>query len=444
MNKEMMQDSGIEWIGAIPQGWRLDRLKDIANINENSLDAKTPDEYLLKYIEISNVNNRGIISEQAIEEIEFSAAPSRAKRKIFSGDTIISSVRPNLQAIAYIESNEVNLVCSTGFNVVQPKSRHLLESKFIYYVLLAENSKQYFESVAKGVSYPAIDDKDFIATYSALPSLAEQQAIARYLDQQCGKLDAIIAIKQQQIKTLDALRQSIIYHAVTKGLDDSVPLVDSGIEWLGKIPQSWKVERIGNISLKIGSGVTPKGGATVYLESGIPLLRSQNIHFSGLKIDEVVFIAEETHQEMKGSQVQVNDVLLNITGASLGRCFYFSDNCVFKEVNVNQHVYIIRPNHQILTKFLYYFCSSDIGQSQIFSGFRGASREGLNFKEIKLFKLGLPSIAEQQQIIDYLDQEIQRLNALTANLNQQIGFLEAYKKSLIYECVTGKKTSQNR
>ena len=233
-----------------------------------------------------------------------------------------------------------------------------------------------------------------------MPDISEQQSIVQYLDQRCGKLDAIIAIKQQQIKTLDALRQSIIYQAVTKGLDDSVPFVDTGVEWIGKIPKGWRIERIGNISLKIGSGVTPKGGATVYEESGIPLFRSQNIHFSGLKIDEVAFISEETHQEMRGSQVNINDVLLNITGASIGRCFYFSDDCIFKEANVNQHVCIVRLNHQALTKFVYYFLSSDIGQSQIFSSFRGASREGLNFRDIKLFKLGLPSVAEQQSIIN--------------------------------------------
>ncbi len=88
---------------------------------------------------------------------------------------------------------------------------------------------------------------------------------------------------------------------------------------------------------------------------------------------------------------------------------------------------------------MYYFLSSDIGQSLIFSSFRGASREGLNFKEIKLFKLGLPSPTEQQRIVEHLDQETQRLNDLKANLSQQISTLEAYKKALIYECVTGKK-----
>ncbi len=111
-----MQESGIEWIGEIPQGWSINRLKDISTINENLLDAKTADDYLLKYVEISNVNNNGIISQSAIKKMIFSSAPSRAKRRIFEGNTIISSVRPNLQAIAYITQKDRNLICSTAEN----------------------------------------------------------------------------------------------------------------------------------------------------------------------------------------------------------------------------------------------------------------------------------------------------------------------------------------
>ncbi|MDD2758722.1 MAG: restriction endonuclease subunit S [Methylomonas sp.] len=217
---------------------------------------------------------------------------------------------------------------------------------------------------------------------------------------------------------------------------DNEVMRDSGVEWITNIPREWIVKRIGDISLKVGSGITPKGGSTIYLESGIPLLRSQNIHFSGLKIDDVVFISEETHQEMKGSQVKTNDVLLNITGASLGRCYYLSTNCIYKELNVNQHVCIIRPNHQILTNFLYYFLYSDIGQSQIFSSFRGASREGLNFKDIKLFKLGLPTVSEQQVIAEYLDQRCAKLDAIIAIKRQQIQTLDAFQRNVISETVT--------
>ncbi len=207
--------SGVEWLGDIPLGWRIERLKDIANINENTLDAKTPDDYLLQYIEISNVNSQGIVSDQAIEEIEFSAAPSRAKRRVFPGDTIISSVRPNLQAIAYIERDESNLVCSTGFYVVNTKFTHLLDNKFAYYFLLSVNSKQYFESVAKGVGYPSVDDRDFKSLHTMLPPVAEQQAIANHLDQETQRLDTLKANLNQQISTLQAYKKSLIYECVT-------------------------------------------------------------------------------------------------------------------------------------------------------------------------------------------------------------------------------------
>jgi len=217
------------------------------------------------------------------------------------------------------------------------------------------------------------------------------------------------------------------------GVSDKGVMQDSGVEWIGEIPKDWIVDRIGDIALKIGSGVTPKGGASVYLDKGIPLFRSQNIHFSGLKTDDIVFISENTHQEMKSSQIRINDVLLNITGASLGRCFYFSDTC---GANVNQHVCIIRPNHQVLTKFLYYFLSSDVGQKQIFSSFRGASREGLNFKEIKIFRLGFPLLKEQQKIADYLDHHCAKLDKVIALKQQQIKTLEALRQSTIYQAVT--------
>lgn len=422
-----MQDSGVEWIGTIPQGWRLDRLKDIVSLRDEKSTEKSEIEDYLELEDLEQGTGR-LLSVRNTTNVE------SAVMKFYKGDVLFGKLRPYLRKyhLATFDGK-----CTGEILAFQPEK---IEPKFLLYFIASDGFIKVCTAMSYGAKMPRVNyPKQLALLPVCLPSTQEQQAIAEYLDQQCGKLDAIIAIKQQQIKTLDALRQSVIYQAVTKGLDASVPLVDSGVEWLGKIPQGWKAERIGNISLKIGSGVTPKGGATVYEESGIPLFRSQNIHFSGLKINEVVFISEETHQEMKGSQVKANDVLLNITGASIGRCFYFSENCIFKEANVNQHVCIIRLNHQALTKFVYYFLSSDIGQSQIFSSFRGASREGLNFRDIKLIKLSLPSVTEQQSIINRLDQETQRLTALKANLNQQISTLEAYKKSLIYECVTGKK-----
>ena len=147
---------------------------------------------------------------------------------------------------------------------------------------------------------------------------------------------------------------------------------DSGFKWIGDIPDEWTIKRIKHASTKIGSGVTPKGGAEVYQKSGIPLLRSQNIHFDGLKLDDVAYISEEVFETMLNSEVYSGDVLLNITGGSIGRCFYADEK--IGRANVNQHVCIIRPNNTMETNFLFYILSSHVGQTQVFNKQLGANK----------------------------------------------------------------------
>ncbi|MBC8430702.1 MAG: restriction endonuclease subunit S [Desulfobacterales bacterium] len=419
-----------------PENWNCTRLKNVALINKNSLSTSTHADYILNYLEISNVNNRGIISKNEIRELFFLDAPSRARRIVRNGDTVISSVRPNLQAIAYIKHTSGNLIASTGFYVVTPIQQRL-DDKYTYYLLISDGSKQHMEAVAKGVGYPAVDDKDFVTLKFAIPSLLEQHRIAAYLDKTCAAIEKAIEAKQKQLEILDALRKSIIHKSATRGLDDSVELKDSGVEWLGRIPIHWNVYRLKDISSKIGSGVTPEGGASSYVDEGIPLFRSQNIHFDGLRLDDIALITEEQHNSMSNTKVQGGDVLLNITGASLGRCHYVPKD--FGDANVNQHVCIIRAYRKLYFEFLNFFLSSDTGQKQIFSGFRGASREGLNFREIKNFLLPIPLEKEQVEICNYLSKKFEEFELLKNNLENQISTLEQYRKSLIHECVTGKR-----
>jgi len=200
----------------IPKEWRSDRLKDLSAINGSSLPANTNADHEFDYLEISNVNYHGIVDPQAIERLRYEDAPARARRRLAKDCTAISSVRPNLQAVAFIENAPDDLVCSTGFNVVRPAA-HKLSPKFAYYSLLADGARQYFEAAAKGVGYPAVDDKDFQSFNIPLPPLPEQQRIAAYLDASCAAIDAAVAAKRRQLEMLDALRKSIIQRAVTRG-----------------------------------------------------------------------------------------------------------------------------------------------------------------------------------------------------------------------------------
>ena len=270
-----------------------------------------------------------------------------------------------------------------------------------------------------------------------MPPIVEQERIISYLSYKANLINTTITTKQKQLETLEALKKSIIHKAVTQGLDDSVEMNDSGASFLGRIPKRRNIARLKRLALKIGSGVTPRGGASEYIDEGIPLLRSQNIYNSGLALENVAYISDSVHEGMSNSKVKEKDVLLNITGASLGRCYFLPIG--FGDANVNQHVCIIRTGSKLYYKYLYYFLCSDAGQKQIFSGFKGASREGLNFKELKGFIIPVPTISEQKNIVAHLDQKTTRIENLKKNILKQIEILEQYRKSIVHECVIGKR-----
>jgi type I restriction enzyme S subunit len=196
----------------------------------------------------------------------------------------------------------------------------------------------------------------------------------------------------------------------------------------------WPVDRIKDHVWKIGSGVTPSGGAASYLDAGVPLLRSQNVHFDGLRLDDVAFIASETHDEMSGTKLRPRDVLLNITGASIGRCAFVPDN--FGEGNVNQHVCIIRPTGRLDHKFLTYCLAAPWGQDQVFSSFTGASRQGLGQRDLGAIQVPLPALQVQQRIAAYLDASCAAIDTAVAAKRRQLENLDELRKSIVSRAVT--------
>jgi type I restriction enzyme, S subunit len=197
------------------------------------------------------------------------------------------------------------------------------------------------------------------------------------------------------------------------------------------IPVEWEINLLDNVLEFIGSGITPKGGKSVYLQKGIPFIRSQNVYPNGLKMDDVVFIDYETHnKKMARSKIKENDVLLNITGASIGRCTFVPTG--FGEANVNQHVCILRPNSKVDYRFLSIFLNSFYGQIQIREEQAGQTREGLNYQQIRKFKLPVPPLHEQRKIASILksiDNAIEKTEAI-------IKQTEVLKQGLMQQLLT--------
>ena len=208
---------------------------------------------------------------------------------------------------------------------------------------------------------------------------------------------------------------------------------DCGVEWIGEIPMEWSIERLKYRTNKIGSGATPLGGAEIYETEGILFLRSQNIYNGGLKIEDAFYITDRIHKEMNRTHVKKNDVLLNITGGSIGRSTIYN---LSDEANVNQHVSIIRCSQNLWPKFLYYFLISPTGQEQIFNNQQGGNRESLTFEMIGNFILAMPGYLEQTKIANFLDRETDRFDLIIEKSNASIKKLQAYRKSVIYEAVT--------
>jgi len=209
---------------------------------------------------------------------------------------------------------------------------------------------------------------------------------------------------------------------------------DSGVEWLGEVPEHWETSRLGFLASRIGSGKTPAGGADNYQDHGVLFVRSQNVHDEGLRLDDVVYISEDTDREMAASRVEPGDILLNITGASLGR------TCVvpkeFEPANVNQHVCAIRLREPAAVDYISLLLKSASVKAHLDYIQNGAAREGLNFKMVSGIACPLPPIEERERIASFLGRETAKIDALIAEQQRLIELLQEKRQAVISHVVT--------
>ena len=416
----------------VPTGWASDRLKDVAAINAAALPAATDHDYEFDYLEISNVDYHGIVDPNAIEHLRFEDAPSRARRLVAVGSTVISSVRPNLQAVAFLAATPTHFVCSTGFNVVEPHSKKM-SPRFVYYHLISENARQYFEAAATGIGYPAIGDKEFSAILVQFPSLPEQQRIAVYLDASCEAIDVAVAAKRRQLDTIEDLRKVIISKAVTQGLAPTDKQVSSGKEWIGPMPAHWRLGKLKHLTSLIvdGTHITP-----TYLPSGVPFLRVTDIQEDKIDLNSTKFISEEEHALLcKRSKAQRGDVLLSKNG-TIGITKVVDWDWEF---SFFVSLCLLRPLTKLNSKYFQYFFESSVVDQQLFESSKKTSVTNLHLVKIRELLITVPPIKEQERIIQFLDEKCDELGQIKLNISDQIQHLQEYRKSLIHECVTGQR-----
>ncbi len=419
------------WYPELPSDWILTKVKYVARTIAGGTPSTNKPEFwdngCIPWLPSGKLQNCDITTAEKF--ITEEGLTNSSTKWIKPNTTLIALTGATCANIGYLKFK----ACANQSVIAIDEFSNKSNSRFLFYIFLS--MRRQILTHQSGGAQAGINDSNVKNLFMALPSLEEQTKIAQYLDHQTAIIDQLIQQKEKLIELLKEKRQAVINETVTKGLDPNAKIKHTGLEWLGEVPKQWNLIQIRHLNTKVGSGVTPKGGAEVYTEEGAIFIRSQNVHFDGLRLDDVVRIDFDTHEKMSGSKVYFKDVLLNITGASIGRCCVVN---ISEEMNVNQHVCIIRPTQKILPEYLNLVLQSNVGQAQIKLGTTGGNREGLTFEAIKEFVIPLPDLKEQGEILNTVQSSLKRYYELE-NLNtMQIDKMKEYRQSIISEAVTGK------
>ena len=419
------KDSSVQWLGEIPSHWDMLALKHILKLRKK-LVGKQSYKYDLLSLTLQGIIKRDIDNPTGKFPSSFDTY-----QEVNAGDFVFCNF-DNEETPRAVGLSEYKGMITGAYDVLSCKNSNLTNRYLIYYFLYIDDAKR-FKPLYKGLRKTVPFDS-FMSYKIPVPSIDEQKAIAFYLDTATTKIDEAIAQQQKMIDLLNERKQIIINNAVTKGLNPDAPMKDSGVDWIGKIPEHWEVMKLKHVTSKIGSGSTPRGGAEVYQDSGIMFLRSQNVYNDGLKLDDVAHIVDGVHQKMKGTQVKYNDILYNITGGSIGRCCCYDRE---DEANVNQHVSIVRPKG-IVAKYLMYNLQSDNAQRQLRETLKGGNREGLAAVTFKEFLILTCPKEEQNQIVSHIERMFVNIDRAISNATKQISLLQERKQIIINYVVTGK------
>jgi type I restriction enzyme S subunit len=421
----------------IPKSWEEKRLKFVASHNDETLSESTSDDFEIEYIDISSVDLVNGI--RTFETTTFEKAPSRARRKVKSGDTIVSTVRTYLKAIAPIKDVSENTIVSTGFAVIRP--REGIDAEYLSYFLQNQYFVELVVANSVGVSYPAINASDLVCIPAYYPKcIDEQQKIAAFLDMKVLQIDDLIEKKKSLIEKLVEKRVAVITLAVTKGIDKNTRLKPSGESWLGDIPEHWEVRRL-QFNIKTTKGYAFKSES--FTSSGVRVVKASDIKNKTI-IGSNVFLPElfaETHCNVI---LREGDIVISTVGSTpsvansaVGQLGVVPQSC--EGALLNQNTVILKPYDQLLNSFLMYLLSATAFREHLDLHAHGtANQASLNLKDILNFTGVLPPTEEQKVITKHLDDAVGEINRLISTTDNTIGKLEEYRSAIITSAVTGK------
>ena len=418
-----MKDSGIEWIKQIPNHWNITRGKNILQLMKRLPEQNDEVVTCFRDGEVTLRKNR--------REEGFTFSDKEiGYQGIKKGDIVIHGMDGFAGAIGISDSDgkgsPVLVVCTTKEN-----------ARYIVYYLRVLADQGVFVALATGIRERSCDLRwnKIADLLFPIPEINEQYRIANYLDRKCAEIDAIIAKQQQIIEKLKEYKLSVITEAVTKGLDPNVPMKDSGVEWIEEIPEKWQKAKLKNTCQFInGDRSSNYPSPNDYVDKGIPFLGADSLCGRYVDIAQSKKITNEKYRSMGGAKIQKGDILYTLRGSTIGK----NAMAMFDDGTVASSLMVIRPI-SLVPEFLLYWLNSEEEFQQRQSYINGSTAPNLSADNVGTFILFLPSTVEQLRIANFLDKKCNEIELAIQKKQRMIEKLSDYKKSLIYEVVTGKK-----
>lgn len=415
----------------IPEGWKLTSFgeKELFRIIGSGIKHFYAEK---EYYSTSSIDgNKVLFAEQLIT---YRNRPSRANMQPIENSVWFAKMKNTFKILKATKREIEEVILSTGFCGIEST---IVDCDYLMQILSSAEFNSQKNLLAEGSTQEAVNNTKIRGIRFLLPNnKTEQTQIATIL----SKVDEAITQTEQLIAKYTRIKTGLMQDLLTKGIDENGNIRSEETHEfkdspLGRIPKEWECLSIGDIAERLRSGVTPKGGSDVYQKEGIMLIRSQNVYSYGFKLDDIAYISEEINSRMLGSQLQTFDVLLNITGASIGRSTFVPENHPLS--NVNQHVCSIRLKETSLEKAIYVstFLNSVYGQNQIQQNNAGSNREGINYNQIRAILI--PWFKREDEFENFKNIITKTNDKITA-LQIQLSKLQSLKTGLMQDLLSGK------
>jgi type I restriction enzyme S subunit len=434
------KSSGDEWLSEVPEHWEVLPLKHFAEVDNSGCYGVEPadGDHIRPVATTAQIDSEGRFDVGRMSDRGFSAQ-ELARYECSPGDVLVvkssGSAENIISGKAGLVREDTPAFVFSNFLMRLRHRKDVCLPSFLYSLLISHLTRERIKQMCSTTTYPNLQVGLYTSAKLPCPPLSEQTQIARFLDHETARIDALIEEQQRLIELLKEKRQAVISHAVTKGLDPTVPMKDSGVEWLGEVPAHWELTRVGWQCI-VGNGCTPARDNLDYWEDGhYPWLNSSKVNLDRV-VDADQFVTSKALKECALPIVKPGCVLMAITGEGKTRGMVTITEI---EATINQHVAFIEPRGgRLLATYLHDWLSANYSRIRHDSADWGSTKAAITCADIRAYPLPLPPEKEQEAICQFVGSRSALFDGLMSAAEENVALLQERRSALISAAVTGK------